>query len=179
MIGFYRSIMRLLVVVLTAVILFSVLIGCKGNGPGKDYFPPVYEPDHTEPSESGCNFIPSNPDGSSLLWGISPYTFLVAISVDPYSTHDKQGQPSIPVVEVDFSDGTGWHDYSTETREFYEYERAWEDMPTYTLIEPGAYPIHVSVTLPDGDVLDNEDFLESNPEWQTITVLPADDGGGA
>jgi len=74
LIGFYRSIMRLLVVVLTAVILFSVLIGCKGNGPGKDYFPPVYEPDHTEPSESGCNFIPSNPDGSSLLWGISTAT---------------------------------------------------------------------------------------------------------
>jgi len=179
MTGYYRNIMSPLLVVLTTAILFSVLIGCKGNGPGNDYFPPVPEPDRTGPLKPGCNFIPSNPDGTSLLRGASPFTFLVAVSVYPYKTRDREGQPFIPVVEVDFSDGTGWHDYSTQTREFYDRERAWKDMPTYTLTEPGEYPVHVRVALPDGDVLDNEDFLESNPEWQTITVLPPDGGGGA
>ncbi|MCD6118221.1 hypothetical protein J7K50_00075 [bacterium] len=164
-------------VLLAATISLYCLCGCKGNGP--NYFPPYQEPPGIDPIRPSCEFAPANPDGSSRLNGVTPYTFFVVSNISMGDgLYDQEGEPLIPTVEIDFSDGTGWHDYTAETLEFYRGERAWEDMPTYTLANPGEYPIHVRMVFPNGVVIDNDDFWESFPEWQIITVLPADDDGG-
>jgi hypothetical protein len=160
------------------VISFCCPYGCKGKGPGANYVPPGPILIPIEPSSPVCAFEGVRPDGSSQGVGVAPFFVVVLVDLDGNFPADHAGRPLISRVEIDFSDGTGWHDYTTETREFYNRERSWEDMPTYALTEPGKYPIHVRVTFVDGEVIDNEDIINYDHAIQTITVLPPDDGDG-
>lgn len=154
--------------------LYCSMFGCKGSGPAQNYFnQPTNDPGF-EPTVPNCKFETIDLDGFSFSVGRSPHGFPIVVYISGVSQVNTNGAPIVSMIEVNFSDGTGWHDYTTETLEYYRDEREWSEMPTYTLTEPGEYFIHVRVTFPDGDLIDNEDVFPKTT--QTITVLPPDEG---
>lgn len=130
-----------------------------------------------DPVVNSCSFMAFGSDGHGYMSASSPFTFTVSILLIGNAFFNRQYEPREFTVEVDFSDGTGWHDYTTETLEYYRDEREWSEMPTYTLNEPGEYFVHVRVTFPDDEVIDNEDVFPAI--GQTITIVSPGEGDGA
>ena len=165
------------------ILFVFILTGCGGGGGGGGLTFPSFTP--TEAKQpiwitfAGEGIFPSR---------ITPYKTMVQVQPDWFIEEWLIYEPYVHKVEVNYNDGTGWHDYTKQHRRLWKEwplqdSDAWDDeagnwaaangiLPEYTITSDGYHYIDARLTWIDG----SNDFGESTAQ---IYINSPDDWNGS